>query len=497
MEALQLDSLLQQTHMEQLFFSEENVANLMQQVDQTVVSNSPPAYGFDQNPQQAHAIVPNLDLNDGFNNLDEIEASFGDYDSYLEMKPNLHDLKQALHYPSKGGQQVPPPAGPGSVPGQQRLYRDRVPSPTSSPLSSVSPISPYNNLPSPQYNPPSPYDNISNTSVGSPVQSHTSSNPISPQSQSGSPPYSTGSGSFPPQGGSYGGYQQPMNTFGFPPDVPHLSPHLNQLKANAASQALFFEGLQKYQHQQQQLIEKMHLQLINKQSSPAGAVNDAAMKWPSPGCNGGSPSPSGIPQQSLTSKCMAFDSMSDTNYESLCSALQNSNNAFCNGGPAGKTAMKDKRMPLTAAAATATKKCKIPPSERPYSCPVEECPRRFSRSDELTRHMRTHTGQKPFQCRICMRNFSRSDHLTTHIRTHTGEKPFACDVCGRRFARSDERRRHMKIHLREEMKRQDEIKKVMIQATRGSPLSCAGPSGSQSPNQEVPNLIDPYCLGYK
>ncbi|NWW50458.1 EGR1 protein, partial [Pedionomus torquatus] len=63
--------------------------------------------------------------------------------------------------------------------------------------------------------------------------------------------------------------------------------------------------------------------------------------------------------------------------------------------------------------------------ERPYACPVESCDRRFSRSDELTRHIRIHTGQKPFQCRICMRNFSRSDHLTTHIRTHTGEKPFA------------------------------------------------------------------------
>ncbi|XP_031443318.1 early growth response protein 1 [Clupea harengus] len=96
---------------------------------------------------------------------------------------------------------------------------------------------------------------------------------------------------------------------------------------------------------------------------------------------------------------------------------------------------------------------KTPPHERPYACPVESCDRRFSRSDELTRHIRIHTGQKPFQCRICMRNFSRSDHLTTHIRTHTGEKPFACEICGRKFARSDERKRHTKIHLRQKDKK--------------------------------------------
>ncbi|CAL8266312.1 unnamed protein product [Merluccius merluccius] len=89
------------------------------------------------------------------------------------------------------------------------------------------------------------------------------------------------------------------------------------------------------------------------------------------------------------------------------------------------------------------------PSERPYACPADGCERRFSRSDELTRHVRVHTGQKPFQCRICMRSFSRSDHLTTHIRTHTGEKPFSCTHCGRKFARSDECKRHGKIHLRQ------------------------------------------------
>lgn len=91
---------------------------------------------------------------------------------------------------------------------------------------------------------------------------------------------------------------------------------------------------------------------------------------------------------------------------------------------------------------------KVPEHDRPYKCIIPECNRRFSRSDELNRHTRIHTGTKPYECKICNRRFTRSDHLTTHSRTHTGEKPFKCSLCDKSFARSDEKKRHEKIHFK-------------------------------------------------
>ena len=55
----------------------------------------------------------------------------------------------------------------------------------------------------------------------------------------------------------------------------------------------------------------------------------------------------------------------------------------------------------------------------------------------LTRHMRLHTGYKPYSCKVCGQVFSRSDHLSTHQRTHTGEKPYKCPSCPYSACRRD------------------------------------------------------------
>ena len=74
--------------------------------------------------------------------------------------------------------------------------------------------------------------------------------------------------------------------------------------------------------------------------------------------------------------------------------------------------------------------------EKTYRYPCSLCDFKSNRSNNLKRHMLTHTGEKPHKCDICNYSARSKSSLMTHKRTHTGEKPYQCSICDYRASQS-------------------------------------------------------------
>ncbi|KAF9089449.1 hypothetical protein BGX23_006692 [Mortierella sp. AD031] len=62
---------------------------------------------------------------------------------------------------------------------------------------------------------------------------------------------------------------------------------------------------------------------------------------------------------------------------------------------------------------------------------------------------------RSFPCHLCPRIFSRKHDLHRHIRVHTGSKPYLCTNCRKAFARTDALCRHYKV--------EDDCRQVLVE----------------------------------
>lgn len=86
--------------------------------------------------------------------------------------------------------------------------------------------------------------------------------------------------------------------------------------------------------------------------------------------------------------------------------------------------------------------------DRPHRCGI--CERGFKTAASLQNHVNTHSGVRPHPCKLCDAQFTTSGELVRHVRyKHTHEKPHKCPECDYASVELSKLKRHMRCHTGE------------------------------------------------
>ncbi len=75
------------------------------------------------------------------------------------------------------------------------------------------------------------------------------------------------------------------------------------------------------------------------------------------------------------------------------------------------------------------------------TCPT--CKKVFPKPSMMRRHLRIHTGEKPFTCLVCKKSFNQKNSLQIHMKKHTGDRPYGCPFCAYAFTQKG----NLKVHI--------------------------------------------------